>query len=298
MTNNRTSRPSRRILSQPSRQNPSRPSKRIPPRLILCASLALLLLLISLVPSLFCPADPYAQNLSEAKLPPSRQHLLGTDQFGRDVLSRVIAGSQPSILATLALVLLTTAVGTAAGLFCGWRGGWIDTLLMRFSDIFLAFPGLVFALAFAGLFGGGTHHAVLALAIVSWPKYARLARSRTLAVKSSPFLSAARVSGCSPARILLVHVLPNILHPIFTTSLTDIGTMMMELSALSFLGMGAKPPLPEWGSMMSSARSLMMTAPWIIFGPGLAIFLTVMVFNLLGDAVRDLSDPGAKGVKA
>ena len=166
---------------------------------------------------------------------------------------------------------------------------------MRVSDIFLAFPGLVFALAVAGALGGGLHNAILALAAVSWPKYARLARSQTLARREAPWMQAARLSGSGTAGLLLRHMLPNILGPILVTAVLDIGTMMMELAALSFLGLGARPPIAEWGSMMSDARSLMTASPWITFSPGIAIFVSVMIFNLLGDAVRDYADPKNRG---
>ena len=181
------------------------------------------------------------------------------------------------------------------GVFCGWHGGMIDTVLMRLSDMFLAFPGLVFALAVAGVLGGGLHNAIFALAAISWPKYARIARSQTLSQKETPWLCAARLSGSGTVKILAKHILPNIIGPILVTSMLDIGTMMMELAGLSFLGLGAKPPIAEWGSMMSENRALFTTVPWITLAPGLAIFVSVMIFNLLGDTVRDYADPKARG---
>lgn len=162
---------------------------------------------------------------------------------------------------------------------------------MRMSDIFLAFPGLVFALAVAAVMGGGVQNAVIALGAISWPKYARIARSQTLAQKESLYMRAAILSGCSTGKLILKHILPNITGPILVTAMLDIGTMMMELAGLSFLGLGAKPPVAEWGSMMSDTRNLLTTHPWVTFAPGIAIFLSVMVFNLLGDTVRDLLDP-------
>ena len=241
--------------------------------------------------------DPYLQDLSIAKAPPSAEHLLGTDRYGRDMLSRVIAGSRASIFSTLMLVAITTTIGTAIGVICGWSGGWLDTVLMRTSDVFLAFPGLVFALAVAGSLGGGLQNAIIALAAISWPKYARIARSQTLAQKETNWMKAAKLSGSSPLKIIGKHILPNIIGPILVTSMLDIGTMMMELAALSFLGLGAKPPIPEWGSMMSDTRSLMTISPWITFSPGVAIFISVMIFNLLGDTIRDYADPKSRGVR-
>lgn len=263
-------------------------------RLIIFGTLAVLLIVCSFFSAHLTPYDPYLQNLDIAKQAPNTEHLLGTDRYGRDMLSRVIAGSRASIFSTLLLVTIITAVGTAVGITCGWTGGWADTVLMRISDVFLAFPGLVFALAVAGSLGGGLQNAIIALAAISWPKYARIARSQTLSQKETQWMKAVRLSGSGTGKIILKHILPNILGPILVTSVLDIGTMMMELSALSFLGLGAKPPIPEWGSMMSDTRSLMTTSPWIPFSPGIAIFLSVMIFNLLGDTIRDYADPKSR----
>lgn len=263
-------------------------------RLAVFGALALLLIVCSFFSAYLTPYDPYLQNLDIAKQPPTRAHPLGTDRYGRDMLSRVIAGSRASIFSTLLLVAVITALGTAVGVTCGWVGGLTDTVLMRLSDVFLAFPGLVFALAVAGALGGGLQNAIIALAAISWPKYARIARSQTLSQKESQWMKAVRLSGSGAGKIIWGHILPNILGPILVTSMLDMGTMMMELAALSFLGLGAKPPIPEWGSMMSDTRSLMTTSPWITFSPGIAIFLSVMIFNLLGDTLRDYADPKSR----
>ena len=263
-------------------------------RLAVFGALALLLIVCSFFSAYLTPYDPYLQNLDIAKQPPTRAHPLGTDRYGRDMLSRVIAGSRASIFSTLLLVAVITGLGTAVGVTCGWVGGLTDTVLMRISDVFLAFPGLVFALAVAGSLGGGLQNAIIALAAISWPKYARIARSQTLSQKESQWMKAVRLSGSGTGKIILGHILPNILGPILVTSMLDMGTMMMELAALSFLGLGAKPPIPEWGSMMSDTRSLMTTSPWITFSPGIAIFLSVMIFNLLGDTLRDYADPKSR----
>lgn len=263
-------------------------------RLAVFGALALLLIVCSFFSAYLTPYDPYLQNLDIAKQPPTRAHPLGTDRYGRDMLSRVIAGSRASIFSTLLLVAVITGLGTAVGVTCGWVGGLTDTVLMRLSDVFLAFPGLVFALAVAGALGGGLQNAIIALAAISWPKYARIARSQTLSQKESQWMKAVRLSGSGTGKIIWWHILPNILGPILVTSMLDMGTMMMELAALSFLGLGAKPPIPEWGSMMSDTRSLMTTSPWITFSPGIAIFLSVMIFNLLGDTLRDYADPKSR----
>lgn len=255
----------------------------------------LVLLTILLVVTIFAdkivPYDPYEQDLSQSMQAPSAQHLMGTDRYGRDMFSRVIVGAQTSIASTLVLVVIISVFGTIVGTICGYYGGWVDNVVMRISDICLAFPGLVFALAVAALLGGGVSNAVIALAVISWPKYSRVARSQTLALKSSPFISAARLSGDTSMQIILRHILPNSLGPIMVTAMLDIGTMMMELAGLSFLGLGAQPPTAEWGNMMSGGRSMLQTYPWLVLSPGLAIFVTVVLFNLLGDTVRDYMDP-------
>ena len=260
-------------------------------RLYIFGAAAILLIVGALFSESLCPYDPYLQNLDAALQQPSAAHIFGTDRYGRDMLSRVIAGSRASIFSTFLLVTIITAVGTAVGVFCGWARGRADDILMRASDLCLAFPGLVFALAVAGVLGGGLHNAVLALAAISWPKYARIARSQTLAVRETTYLKAAMLAGCSTTQLIVKHILPNIAGPILVTAMLDVGTMMMELAGLSFLGLGAKPPTAEWGSMMSETRGLLQTVPWAVFAPGVAIFVAVMAFNLLGDAVRDYMDP-------
>ncbi len=260
-------------------------------RLAVLVALAAAVVLVAAFASLIVPCDPYAQDLSMALRAPGPGHLLGTDRYGRDLLSRIIMGGQSSIFSTFALVTLVSVIGTSVGVACGWRGGVLDTVLMRASDVFLAFPGLVFALAVAGVLGGGMQNAVIALAAISWSKYARIARGLTLAQKDATYLAAARLSACTDAQLIFRHILHNIVGPILVTAMLDIGTMMMELAGLSFLGLGAQPPLAEWGSMMSGNRNLLQTAPWTILAPGVAIFVTVMIFNLLGDTIRDWIDP-------
>lgn len=260
-------------------------------KLLLFGGLVLLLLLLAAFAGWISPYDPYAQDLLQAQKAPGLAHPFGTDRYGRDLFSRVLAGSTTSIYAALTLVGIVTVVGTGIGVVCGWCGGRIDGLLMRITDLFLAFPSLVFALAVAGTLGGGLHNAILALAVVGWPKFARLARSLTLAEKNSEYLMAARLSGSTGPQLLRRHVLPNIAGPILVTAVLDIGTMMMELAGLSFLGLGVKPPMAEWGSMINDGRSMLQLAPWMALAPGFAIFITVMIFNLFGDALRDYLDP-------
>lgn len=260
-------------------------------KLIFFLSLVAVLLLVTIFSVQLAPYDPYIQDLSQSLQPPSAQHLMGTDRYGRDLFSRVLAGSKASIGSTLILVAIICTFGTAVGTICGYFGGKPDGLLMRICDVCLAFPGLVFAMAVAALLGGGVSNAVIALAVISWPKYARVARSQTLALKTSPYIFAAQMAGDNPLQMILRHVLPNIAGPILVTAMLDIGTMMMELAGLSFLGLGAQPPMAEWGNMMSGGRSMLQTYPWLVLGPGFAIFVSVVIFNLLGDTVRDYLDP-------
>ena len=265
--------------------------QRIQMKIFLFTALAAALLLITIFAKYICPYDPYAQDLTQAMQPPSAAHLMGTDTYGRDMLSRVLIGAQTSISSTFALVAIITVFGTVVGIFCGYYGGIVDSVMMRISDLCLAFPGLVFAMAVAAILDGGVRNAVIALALISWPKYSRIARGQTLSVKNLPYMQASQMAGDSVLQMIFRHVLPNIVGPILVTSMLDIGTMMMEIAGLSFLGLGAQPPVAEWGSMMSSGRSMLQTYPWIVLSPGLAIFISVVIFNLLGDSIRDYMDP-------
>lgn len=266
-------------------------------KLIVLSVLALVIIVVAAVAEFIVPYDPCAQDLSQALQAPSWQHLAGTDRYGRDMFSRIVVGAQSSVFSTLSLVAIIAVVGLVIGMVAGWRGGAVEAVLMRTSDVFLAFPGLVFALAVAGVLGGGMHNAVIALAAISWPKYARIARGLTLSVKNETYLAAARLSGCGTASLIVRHVMPNIIGPILVTAVLDIGTMLMELAGLSFLGLGAQPPIAEWGSMMSDNRNLLQTSPWTIIAPGIAIFLVVVVFNLLGDTLRDWFDPSHRNFR-
>lgn len=259
-------------------------------KLIIFASICALICLIALISEYIVPYDPYAQNLSEALQSPSLAHILGTDRYGRDVFSRVIVGGRSSIFSTLTLILIITTIGTSVGLYCGVYGGIRDSILMRIADMFLAFPGMVFAIAVASVLGGGMQSAVIALAVISWPKYARIARTQAITLKTQSFIDAARLNGLNNIKIIFKHILPNTMGTIIVMAAVDIGTMMMELAALSFLGLGAIAPAAEWGSMMNDGRSMIQTSPWMILAPGLAIFITIMCFNLLGDTIRDYID--------
>ena len=253
-------------------------------KLIFFLILAIGLVILAIFSEHLCPYDPYAQNLASALQPPSLQHPMGTDTYGRDMLSRVISGARASIFSTFILVAVIAVLGTAVGVCCGYFGGAADAVMMRISDVCLA-------MAIAAILGGGIQNAVIALAVVSWPKYSRIARGQTLALKEEPYIHAAILAGDSSGQIMLRHILPNMLGPVLVTAMLDIGTMMMELAGLSFLGLGAQIPMAEWGSMMSSGRSMIQTYPWVVLSPGIAIFISVAIFNLLGDTVRDYLDP-------
>ena len=253
-------------------------------------TMAGLLIFVALFAKFLTPYDPYAQDLEGALAPPNAQNFLGTDIYGRDVLSRVIMGSQVTICAALLLLATITIFGSCIGAICGYKGGKVDTILMRLSDIFLAFPQMVFAIAVAGVLGGGLFNAAAALAIIGWTKYARISRALVLSIRKMPYIDAAKMAGTSSAGILFSHVMPNIAGTILVTAALDIGTIIMELAGLSFLGLGAMPPTAEWGAMMNNGRSMLQTAAWVILSPGAAIFITVAIFNLLGDKLRDVLD--------
>ena len=264
---------------------------RIRMKLLFFAALAVLLLLATIFAKQLCPYDPYTQDLTQAMQPPSAAHFMGTDTYGRDMFSRVLVGAQTSISSTFVLVAMITVFGTFVGVFCGYYGGRVDGVVMRISDLCLAFPGLVFAMAVAAILNGGVQNAVIALALISWPKYSRIARSQTLSIKELPYIQASRLAGDTTIQMIFRHVLPNIIGPVLVTSMLDLGPMRMEIAGLSFLGLGAQPPVAEWGSMMSSGRSMLQTYPWIVLSPGAAIFVSVVIFNLLGDTIRDYMDP-------
>lgn len=255
------------------------------------SALVLLLILLALAAPLIAPYDPLAAEMKNAYLPPSGEHLFGTDKLGRDCFSRILYGASYSLSSVLLLVAVIFAVGTSLGVAAGYFGGKTDTVIMRISDMMISFPGMILAIAIAGILGGSLVNAIIALTIVSWTKYARLARSMVLKIKERDFVEAAVVNGGRPMHILWRHIVPNILPLMVITAASDIGAMMMELAGLSFLGFGSQPPAPEWGLMLNEGRQQLQTAPWLMVFPGLAIFVTVVIFNLWGDALRDVLDP-------
>jgi len=224
-------------------------------------------------------------------LPPSREHWLGTDQLGRDVLSRIIIGSRIALQAPTVVVILAVVIGAPLGALAGYFGGWVDNLIMRLTDLFLAFPSLLLAVTIVAAVGPSLTNAMIAIAISWWPWYTRLVRGVTLSLRERYFVEAARSIGVSSGAIILRHILPNCVTPILVQATIDFGTVILAEGSLAFLGLGTQPPAPDWGLMVSQGRSYILDQWWISTLPGLAIFVSVLAFNLLGDTLRDVLDP-------
>ena len=252
--------------------------------------------LSALLASVLAPANPLDQKLSQRLKPPSPAHWLGTDQLGRDVLSRLLFGARISLTVGLVVVGTAGTFGTLVGLVAGYTGGLVDEALMRVTDVFLAFPALILAMAIAGALGPSLNNAMIAIAVVTWPVYARLVRGQVLSLREREFVEAARSLGASTARILWRHILPNTLAPILVQARFDMGGAILSAAGLSFIGFGAQPPTPEWGVMISDGRKYVSTQSWLSLFPGLAILLTVAAFNLIGDGLRDSLDPRLRGI--
>lgn len=253
--------------------------------------LALCVVAVAVFAPLIATHDPYEAVLANAVQAPSAEHWFGTDKLGRDLFSRVIYGARTSLTAALSLVCIIMVVGTVLGIVAGYFGGAVDAVIMRISDMMISFPGMVLAIAVAGILGANMTNAVIAIAIVSWTKYARLSRSLVLKIRNRDYIAAAQVTGSKTGYILRKYMLPNALPTIVITGATDIGSMMLEIAGLSFLGFGATSPTAEWGLMLNEGRAYLTAAPWLMIFPGLAIFITVVIFNLLGDSLRDVLDP-------
>lgn len=253
--------------------------------------LAIVLILLAFIGRFIAPLDPIETNYAATLQAPNQVYIFGTDKLGRDIWSRILYGAGTSLSMTFLMVVFVSALGTIIGMLSGYLGGVIDTAIMRFVDILLAFPGQVFAIAVAGLLGVGLLNTVLALSFIWWTKYARMARSLTSSIKEKEYVTQARFGGAGNYYIIKKYILPNILSQVVIMATLDIGSMMMALAGLSFLGLASQPPNPEWGHMLYESRQYMQTAPWMMIYPGIAIFITVVIFNLLGDSLRDLLDP-------
>ena len=254
-------------------------------------AIVLLLVLLAALAPVLAPYAPAAQHLADRLQHPSAQHWLGTDELGRDIVSRLVFGAR----ITLGIVALVTAIaapiGLAVGCAAGYAGGWLDAALMRVTDVFLALPRLILALAFVAALGPGIENAVLAIALVAWPPYARIARAETLALRRSDFIAAAQLAGASPGRIVLRHIMPLCLSSVIVRVSLDMAGVILIAAGLGFLGLGAQPPAPEWGAMIAAGRKYMLDQWWVAAMPGIAIAVVSLGFNLLGDGLRDVLDP-------
>jgi len=264
------------------------------PLTLLGLCIVLGLVIVALLADLIVPYPEdvmYGMHMERRLLPPCREFLFGTDYMGRDILSRVIYGTRTSLVIGLIVVAIAATIGVILGLIAGYFGGKVDEVIMRITDAFLSIPSLILALAIAAALRPGVETAIAAIAITWWPWYARLVRAQTLSVKEQQFVEAAKAIGCGSLRVILSHVLPNCLTPVVVQASLDIGYAILTAAALGFLGVGAQPPTPEWGLMIGLGRKYFPTYWWLTVFPGLAIFISVLGFNLLGDGIRDLLDP-------
>jgi peptide/nickel transport system permease protein len=254
-------------------------------------AIVLALVLVALLADVIAPYSATSGELSQRLLPPSAIHWLGTDDQGRDILSRLIHGSRITLFVVVLVAVLAAPVGLLVGTVAGYAGGWLDAVLMRVTDIFLAFPRLILALAFVAALGPGIENAVIAIAITSWPPYARIARAETLTIRHADYISAVRLVGASPARIVLRHIMPLCLSSVIVRVTLDMAGIILTAAGLGFLGLGAQPPMPEWGAMIANGRQFVLDQWWVAAAPGAAIFAVSLGFNLLGDGLRDALDP-------
>ncbi len=235
--------------------------------------------------------DPIAQDMQQRLLPPSAAHWFGTDNFGRDVFSRVVYGARTTLYIVMLVTILVAPIGLMVGAIAGYRGGIIDEALMRVTDIFLSFPGLVLALGFAAALGPGITNAIIAISLTAWPPIARLARAEALSLRQADYIAAVKLQGASSLRIIVRHILPMCLPSVIVRVTLNMAGVILTAAGLGFLGLGAQPPSPEWGSMVSAGRQFMLDSPWVVAAPGLAIAAVSLAFNLAGDALRDVLDP-------
>ncbi|KGF68407.1 D-ala-D-ala transporter subunit [Hoeflea sp. BAL378] len=258
--------------------------------------IVLALVLVAIFAGFIAPYDPLLGGdlRTERLLPPSWDHLMGTDDLARDIFSRVVHGSRVTLLVVGLVAIIATPVGLLVGTTAGYFGGWVDTVLMRVTDIFLAFPRLILALAFVAALGPGIENAIIAIAITSWPPYARLARAETLTIRNAEHIDAIRLQGASSGRIIWGHVVPLCLSSVIIRVTLDMAGIILTAAGLGFLGLGAQPPQPEWGAMIAAGRKFLIDYWWVATMPGLAIFIVSLGFNFLGDGLRDVLDPKAQ----
>jgi peptide/nickel transport system permease protein len=250
------------------------------------------LLVVAAFADVLAPYSPTVGDLKNARLlPPGAAHWFGTDDLGRDIYSRIVYGARWTLYVVILVAIIAAPIGLLVGTIAGYAGGWTDTVLMRITDIFLAFPKLVLALAFVAALGPGIENAVLAIAITSWPPYARIARAETLTVRNSDYIKAVQLMGASPFRIVLRHIMPLCISSLIIRVTLDMAGIILTAAGLGFLGLGAQPPLPEWGAMIASGRRFILDQWWVAAAPGAAILIVSLGFNLLGDGLRDALDP-------
>ena len=264
------------------------------------AMAGLIILVLIILAAIFAPLlatdDPFAQDLGQRLLAPGVDgHLLGTDSLGRDIYSRLLYGARISIYIVLLVAMVAPLLGLVIGTIAGYMGGWTDEVLMRLTDIFLAFPRLILALAFVAALGAGIENAVLAISLTAWPPYARIARAETLTIRSADFIHAIRLQGAGPLRIITRHIWPLCISSLMIRVTLDMAGIILTAAGLGFLGLGAQPPSPEWGAMISEGRKYILDYWWVATMPGLAIFAISLAFNLLGDGLRDVLDPKEGG---
>ncbi len=260
------------------------------------AMIIFFLMIIVILAPYITPYDPIELDLENRLASPDRNHLMGTDNLGRDVLSRIICGARVSLGMAAVVVVIVMLLGIAMGTTAGYFGGVIDGIIMRLVDVLLAFPNIILALVIAGILGPSLTNVMIALAVVWWVSYARIIRGSVLSVKEKEFVEAARAMGCTDSYIAIRHILPNVLSPVIVLATLDMGHIILSIAALSFLGLGAQPPMPEWGTMLNEGKPFMETAPHLMIFPGLMIMITVLAFNFLGDGLRDALDPRMKDV--
>ena len=252
---------------------------------------ALIFVFFALFASVLAPFDPLESHYADMLKPPSTTYLFGTDQLGRDLFSRILYGGKSSLLIAFAVTAIISTVGILIGTLAGFTGGFFDNVLMRFSDMLMAFPGYIFTIALVSFIGIGLPNMILAMSLTGWTYYARISRSLVLSVKNNVYIEQARMGGASRTRILLVYIIPNVLPSLLVNIFQDIGGKLLTISGLSLLGLGSPPPTPEWGFMLSEGKNYMYSAPWMLIFPGLVILVSVVIFNLLGDCIQDLMNP-------
>jgi peptide/nickel transport system permease protein len=265
--------------------------ERISRAMVICEAFIVLLFLAALMAEILAPHDPIKPNLADRLQSPSPEYPFGTDHMGRCILSRIIFGARTTLLVSLTVVTLSTGIGVGVGLISGYSGGHIDDLLMRIVDGFMAFPGTLLALAIAGIFGGGLANMVIALTIVEWAGYARIVRGSVMELSGKEFIKSSLGLGIGKLNVMTRHLLPNIVSLIIVLATMSMGGVVLSISAMSFLGIGIHPPTPEWGYMINDGKMFIRTAPYIMIFPGMAIVLTAISFNVLGEGLRDLLDP-------